>query len=44
MRQDWVTEFLQDLSSMNWAYFAFMPSFELALILQDCSFEKFGPF
>jgi hypothetical protein len=44
MRQDCVTEFLQDLSSMNLALFVIMPSFELALIVQEHSSEKFEPF
>jgi hypothetical protein len=44
MRQDWLSEFLQDLPSLNWALFVIMPSFELALTVQERSFEEFEPF
>ncbi len=43
MRQDWVTEVLQDLPSLNWALFVIMPSFELSLTVQERSFEEFEP-
>jgi hypothetical protein len=45
MRQDWVTEFLQDLPSLSWALFVIMPSFELALtVLERSLLRNLSPF